>query len=172
MERNQSQHILIRHNRVIASIASASALAILAAAPLPAEAQNQETYYFENQSFTHDECLDKYFFNEFDYVDSLVLASFWNQDEFYDAKVRLGAEMLAYGPRYGDTVMRSARSYALSLTDDDLPVWFSEGGYRYEDAEALSRAWGKSVWESKITISQLLIGGHREVIDTALRNAR
>jgi hypothetical protein len=49
---------------------------------------------------------------------------------------------------------------------------FTDGGYTYEDAEALGKYWGETTWDTKLRIGSLLLGGNDIVIQKALKTAR
>jgi len=181
MTATEHDRALVRHNLAIASVASAATLGLITAASLPTPVQAQPpapvqqaepAYEFGGNVYTQNECFEKFFNQDYDYVDSLVLASFWNQESFVEAKLLMGAKMLSFGPDDGDIHIRAARAAALGKKDHELPVWINDGGYTYEDAQVLAQVWGGDVYETKVTMSQLLIGGHENVIAAALRSAQ
>jgi|GEM_PF-5282807 len=163
------------HTAQVAAAVTTSAVSLAAMTALPpqfAAAQDQarlaRTAWDE---FSDDECYDKYFLNEYDYVDAVVLAAYWGERSPDEAKLRLGGKMLAFGPGDGDIHMRLARGEAAAKPDEEVPVWYAEVGYSYEDAELLAQYWGNELWDTKVTMNRLLAGGHEEVLQAALRSA-
>ncbi len=122
-------------------------------------------------SFSEDDCFNKYFENGYGYTDALVLAAYWNEASPADAKLRLGDKMLRWGPEDGDIHIRHARSEALKEKDEDLPLWYTDAGYTYDDAELLASYWGNDLADTKYTMNRLLIGGHEQVLQAALNSA-
>ncbi|MCB1242652.1 MAG: hypothetical protein H7A54_00390 [Akkermansiaceae bacterium] len=116
--------------------------------------------------------IEKYFAQGYNYCDALVLAAFWGEKSALDAKYRLGQKMLDFGPEDGLIHIRNARGEALKKDPSDMPCWFTDGGYTFDDAELLGQYWGTGIGESKATMTSLLVGGHENVIQKALRSAK
>ena len=86
-----------------------------------------------------DAAIDKYFAQGYNYCDALVLAAFWGEKSALDAKYRLGQKMLDFGPEDGLLHIRNARGEALKKDPSDMPCWFTDGGYTFDDAELLGQ---------------------------------
>jgi hypothetical protein len=54
----------------------------------------------------------------------------------------------------------------------NFPINYTDGGYQYRDAEALSKYWKQDLGETKLLMETLLISGKDGEIKNALRNAR
>ncbi|MEM7010338.1 MAG: hypothetical protein AAF585_02540 [Verrucomicrobiota bacterium] len=155
----------------VALTSSAVAFTVLTATPTVSHAEPVDVATVNGIS--KKDAIDKYFDMGYDYIDSLVLAAHWEEKSFYDAKVRLGAKILAFGPEDGEFHIRDARSAALKKDDENLPFWIDAAGYTFDDAELLGDFWkSKDVWESKITMIRMMIGGHLDVIDASLKAAK
>ena len=118
----------------------------------------------------YSEALDKYFDQGYNYCDAKVLGAYWGISPD-DAKFRLGSKMLHHGPADGQVHIRNARTIALRKPVKDMPVWFSDGGYRFGDAELLGKFWGRGTWEAKLKMTRLLVGGNDAAIKAALKAA-
>lgn len=155
-----------------ATAATAVSLTLMPVAQETATAQDlQSVIRIIQQDFSDDQCFNKYFENGYNYCDAVVLAAYWNHDSAGDAKLLLGAKMLRWGPEDGELHVRAARGEALKKPDADLPAWYTDGGYTYDDAEMLARYWGEDLADAKYTMTRLLIGGHEHVVQAALGSA-
>lgn len=156
---------------------SAVTLALLSAAeaqrPFPrAEPAQDPTAVEQNDQPTDDDAFRKFFVMGYNYCDALVLAAFWNEASPGEAKLRLGRKMLDFGPEEGDIHLREARADAFTKPVEEMPCWYSDGGYSYDDAELLGKYWGTGIEDSKLRMTNLLVGGHDIVIKKALKSAK
>ena len=156
-----------------ATALTTSTLALTFWSSMPTDVSAKPPRVAQANGISEKDAVNKYFDMGYDYIDALVLAAHWEQKDFYDAKVQLGAKMLAFGADDGDLHMRAARAEALAKPDDDLPLWIDDAGYDFDDAELLGDFWkSEDVWESKITMVRMLVGGHGNVIQAALKSAQ
>ncbi len=117
--------------------------------------------------------VDKYFVQGYTYCDAKVLAAFWGETTPYAAKVRLGDKMLRWGPADAQAHVPDARAQALQKPASEMPCWFTDGGYSYDDAVLLATYWGqKSELDAKYKMTRLLGQGKDTDIQTALKNAK
>ncbi|MFT5467213.1 MAG: hypothetical protein ACI8UO_002317 [Verrucomicrobiales bacterium] len=163
-----------RRNRLATAVTAlttaAVALTVLTTTPTQSFAQKSVA---QANGISEKDAVGKYFDMGYDYIDSLVLAKYWEEPSFYEAKVTMGAKMLAFGAEDGELHMLAARSEALAKKDDDLPLWIDDAGFSYDDAELLGDFWkSEDVWESKITMVRMLVGGHSNVLDASLKAAK
>jgi hypothetical protein len=116
--------------------------------------------------------LDAFFSSKYTYCDAQRLSEYWGQS-VVDAKVRIGQKIL-WGDRgvaYLEQYLVDAQAQALFQDIRNLCL-FSEQGYTYDDAVALSKFWGDpSPWDAKIRIERNLILGNDEIVQEALRLA-
>ncbi len=161
--------------RTAAVAASAVTAAIMASAQMTQEAQAQPPQAPKAKpgavQFSDQDAVSKFYIRGYNYCDAMVLADFWKESTPYDAKVRLGHKILAWGPSDGEFHVRQARGEALKKPVEELPCWYTDGGYSYDDAELLGQYWGTGISDSKIRMTRLLIGGNDVVIKAALRSA-
>ncbi len=121
---------------------------------------------------TDDDALRKFFAMGCNYCDALVLAAFWNEASPGEAKLRLGHKMLDFGPEEMDIHLREARAEAFKKPVEEMPCWYTDGGYTFDDAELLGKYWGTGIEDSKARMTNLLVGGHDIVIKKALKSAK
>lgn len=178
MEKKSKAAISSGLTTAVAASAASLTLSPVTEPPLQAQVVQESGERLQNQAvgqqptYTDEEAINKYFDMGYDYCDSLVLAAYWEEGSFYDAKLRLGHKMLDFGPEEGTFFTREARAEALKQPDDQLPAWYTDDGYSYEDAEALAKYWGTNLTDSKFTLTRLAISGHDLVIEAALNSAR
>jgi hypothetical protein len=116
-----------------------------------------------------------FFQSKYSYSNARILADFWGQS-LGEAKARIGRKIL-WGQKdvaILEQFLVDAKVKALqSLKEGSSPLpLFSELGYTYKDAEALSKFWGESVFDSKIRIEKNLVLGNESVVKRALGYAR
>lgn len=154
---------------------SAMSLSLMGTLPTPVQAQDQSQQLAAaiNDELTDEQAANKFWDFGYNYCDAMVMAAFWKQEQPYEAKVTIGHKLWHLGQEQTEIVLREGRAEALKKADDRLPTYYDDGGYSYEDAELLAEYWGtEDVYESKITMSRLLIGGHEKVLKSALDSAR
>ena len=151
---------------------SAVSLALLTSGQLPLQAQGQAPIVGQQRAApTQQDAWNKYFTQGYNYCDALVLAAFWGEKSAGDAKARLGHKMLAFGPAEGRLHITSARAKALKKPVEEMPCWYTDGGYTYDDAVLLGNYWGSGL-ESKSKMTRLLVEGRDSVIKAALKAAK
>lgn len=131
--------------------------------PVPGGVQNR---YTDQQAFR------KYFAVGYNYIDAKVLAAFWGESSPSAAKLRLGHKMLNFGPQEGRAHINPARAQATRGSFFDWPVFYTDGGYSYEDAQAVGAYWGGDVSHGKMKLARNLIMGHDDWNRAALAAAR
>lgn len=145
--------------------------ALLGGADSPVQAQSR------NQD---DRALRTYFNRGFNYADAKVLASYWG-GSIGDSKVRMGYKLMNLRSKDALAFIREARGLALERSRVytgrgqgyiSYPINYTDGGYQYRDAEALSSYWRKDVGETKLLMETMLMSGKDQTIKAALRNAR
>ena len=155
---------------------SAMSLTLLGTMQNEMQAQNQQQPQQVNAQkgqLTDDQAVNKFFNFGYNYCDAKVLASYWNQEDPYEMKITMGHKLWNQTEKDIDELVRTARSEALQKADGNLPAYYDDGGYSYDDAELLAGYWGSAdTYESKMTMSRLLIGGHDKVLKAALKSAR
>lgn len=121
---------------------------------------------------TKEQVANKFLDFGYNYCDAKVLAKYWKQRDPYDAKITMGQKLWNLSADDSDQIVRDARAEALKKSDKNLPAYFDDGGYTYDDAKLLAGYWGsEDTRESKMTMSRLLIGDHDKVIKAALNSA-
>jgi hypothetical protein len=165
-------------------VTSAVSLALLGASQIPmqallggAEPSVQAQTRARNQD---DRALNAYFGKGFNYVDAKILAAYWGGN-IGDAKVRMGHKLLNLTQKQALGFIREARGLALERSSVysqsgygsmNFPINYGDGGYQYEDAEALSSFWKKDLGDTKFLMETMLISGKDKDIQAALRVAK
>jgi hypothetical protein len=122
--------------------------------------------------FSDQQAYNKYFANGYNYIDAKVLANYWGESSPSDAKLRMGRKMLNFGIQEGRANINPARSYATRGDFSNWPVFYSDGGYSFEDAEAVGAYWGGDVVHGKMKLARNLIQGQDDWNRSALAAAR
>lgn len=122
-------------------------------------------------TYTDNQAYDKYFNNGYNYIDAMVLASYWGESTG-QAKLTLGYKMLNFGPQDGRYHVSQARSRATQGDFWDWPVSYDDGGYSYNDAEILGNYWGGGPSNAKMKLARNLINGNDSWNRSALNAAR
>lgn len=122
--------------------------------------------------FSDQQAYNKYSANGYNYIDAKVLAKYWGESSPSDAKLRMGRKMLNFGPQDGRANINSARSYATRGDFSNWPVFYSDGGYSFQDAEIVGAYWGGDVVRGKMKLARNLIQGHDDWNRSALAAAR
>jgi hypothetical protein len=156
---------------------SAVTLALLTSAqaqrPIPRAKPSQDPPAATQQGKpSDDDAFRKYFAMGYNYCDAMVLAAFWNEASPGEAKLRLGHKMLDFGAEEGDIHLREARAEAFKKPTEEMPCWYTDGGYTFDDAALLGKYWGTGIADSKGRMTSLLVGGHDIVIKKALKSAK
>ncbi|MFO0994864.1 MAG: hypothetical protein U1E67_23370 [Hyphomicrobiales bacterium] len=99
----------------------------------------------------------------YNYCDAKLLAGFWGMS--VDQAKSAGGEKIANG---GNKNLKNAMAQARQQGRCD----WSDTGYGYEDAEALSRYWGRSVDEAKSKVANMFTSGDAKGVARALKKAR
>jgi hypothetical protein len=113
--------------------------------------------------------------SKYGYTDARLLADYWGQP-LGEAKARIGRKIL-WGERdvaVLEQFIVDSKIKALQSLDrgrSSLPL-FTDYGYKYQDAEALSKFWSGSVFDAKVRIERNLILGNEAVVKKALTYAR
>lgn len=168
------------------AVTSAVSLALLGATQIPVQALlggAEPPVHAQTRAGNQDErALNEFFRRNFNYVDAKVLANYWGEKEkVYEAKVRMGYLLLGLNEKDAMRYVREARGVALessSVTSAqgyafiNFPIDYTDGGYQYEDAEALSKYWKQDISETKLLMETMLVSGKDREIQTALKNAK
>lgn len=163
---------LTQSHLTTAAASSAITLALLTAAqsPVRAEVPQEPPSGLQNES-PNTRAFEKFINFGYNYCDAKVLAAFWGESTPLKAKYRMGNKLLTSGPDAGEAQMSSARAWALKKPVPEMPVWYTDGGYTFDDAEALGKYWGGGLQASKFKMTRLLVQGKDEVIKASLRAA-
>ena len=153
---------------------SAVSVVLLATAQQAAQAATQNPLLVQvaKGAPSNGAALQKYQLEGYNYIDAKVLAAYWGEPTPYAAKLRLGSKMLMFGWQDGRIHIRAARGQALRKPLALMPVWYTDGGYTFEDAEVLGKFWGGGLENSKGKMARLLIKGEDASIKAALKAAR
>ncbi len=153
---------------------SAASVLLLTAAQNTAEAAARDPGFVQaaNREPSNNDALRKYELQGYTYIDAKVLAAYWGESTPFAAKLRMGRKMWMFGPAEGQAHIRPARAQALRKPLSQMPVWYTDGGYTFEDAELLGKFWGGGLDNSKGKMTRLLIRGQDAGIKAALRAAR
>jgi hypothetical protein len=156
-------------------VTSAVSVALLAAAQQSAQAATLDgpgVTQAANREPSNNAALQKYQLEGYNYIDAKVLAAYWGESTPYAAKLRMGRKMLMFGFQEGKPHIRDARSQALRKPLSQMPVWYTDGGYTFGDAELLGKFWGGGLENSKTKMARMLIKGEDARIKAALKAAR
>jgi hypothetical protein len=99
----------------------------------------------------------------YNYCDAKLLAGFWGVS--VDQAKSTGGEKIANG------LSKNLKNMMAQARGQGQCDW-SDTGYGYEDAEALSRYWGRSVGEAKTKVAQMFTSGDAKQVARALKKAR
>lgn len=117
--------------------------------------------------------LDKYFLEGYNHCDAEVLAAFWGEATPYDAKVRLGTKMLRWGSADADAHLPAARAKAVNMPLGEMPCWYADYGYSFEDAEVMAVYWQwDDISDAKLKMTRMLIKGKDAELRAALKDAK
>ncbi len=165
-------------------VTSAVSLALLGASQIPMQAllgSAEPSIQAQTRgSNSDDRALKEYFRKDFNYVDAKILAAYWGGD-VGEAKIRMGNKLLNLSKNDAMSFIREARGLALeksTVTSErgfgylNFPINYGDGGYQYEDAEALSKYWKQDITETKFFMETLLVSGKDKDIQAALKNAK
>ena len=122
--------------------------------------------------FSDQDAYSKYFNQGYNYIDAKVLANYWGESSPSQAKLRLGHKMLSFGPQEGRAHINPARAQATRGDFFSWPVMYTDGGYSYEDAQAVGAYWGGDVSHGKMKLARNLIMGRDDWNRAALAAAR
>ena len=143
------------------------------APPPPARSQRQAPAPAADVRISPQSALDKYFLEGYNYCDAEVLAAFWGEATPYDAKVRLGTKMLRWGPADADAHLPAARAKAVNMPLGEMPCWYADYGYSFEDAEVMAVYWEwDDVSDAKLKMTRMLIKGNDAELRAALKAAK
>jgi hypothetical protein len=99
----------------------------------------------------------------YNYCDAKLLAGFWGVS--IDQAKSTGGEKIANG------LSKNLRNMMVQARQQGRCDW-SDTGYSYEDAEALSRYWGRSIDDAKAKVADLYTAGDAKQVNRALKKAR
>lgn len=139
----------------------------------PVRAQRQAPPRADDARISPQAALDKYFLEGYNHCDAEVLAAFWGEATPYDAKVRLGTKMLRWGSADADAHLPAARGKAENMPLGEMPCWYADYGYSFEDAEVMAVYWEwDDVSDAKLKMTRMLIKGNDAELRAELKNAK
>ena len=121
--------------------------------------------------YSEEAAFEKWAVNDYSYCDAKVLASYWDESSPYDAKLRLGDKMLLNADPWD--FVSPAREAALAMPLEDMPCWYADEGFSFDDAKLLASYWKlDSIGDAKYKMTALLIEGKYASIVANLQEAR
>ena len=106
---------------------------------------------------------------DFSYSDAETMASYWNTDT-YDAKMKIAQYAAETSQLTVKNLIKKSQSKSKTSTDP-IDAFFA-GGYDYCHALMVGNAYGKSSYETKIWLGNILLGNDKQLVELKLDYGR